>query len=111
MTVLGSVDPHPLAGRVHRRHVIYESLSAPDSDVTVPAGGTETVSVDIASESPRDIGYAGLESISGLPADVYVSGISVDKTGKTLTLTLFNASGADVVVSAGSLTLGVVSYS
>lgn len=109
MSVLGRIVPPLKAGSIHRRRGIVEDLTAPDSDVSVPAGGTATVTVSIASEVPRDVAYAGVESVSGLPSDVYIADISVDKTAKTLTLTLYNPTTADITVSAGSLTIRVVS--
>ena len=107
MTVLGIIDPTPKAGSIHRRAAIVETKSAPDADTTIAAGGTANISVSIGGESPRDIEHAGLESISGLPADVYISGISVDKSAKTLTISLHNAGGTDVTIAANSLSLTI----
>lgn len=96
-------------GEVQYRHVIYEEKTAPSSDTSIAAGGTATITVDIAGEVPRDVEHAGLESISGLPSGVVITGISVDKTGKTLSITLKNTTTASVTVSANSLTLGIIS--
>jgi len=111
MVVKGSVDPTPLAGRVHRRHVIEEGVTGPSAGVSVAAGGTGTLDFSIAAESPRDVEEAGVGSITGLPTDVYVSSISVDKAGKKVNITVYNAGAAGVTVTAGSVTVRVVSLS
>jgi len=108
LTVYGIIDPNPKCGSIHRRMAISESKTAPDADTTITAGGTANISISIGGESPRNILYAGVESISGLPTDVYIAGISVDKSAKTLTITLVNTGAADVTISAGSLSLTIV---
>lgn len=100
------------AGRIHERRVVVEDVAAPGADTVVPTGGTADITVSVAGESPhRDLEYAGVESVAGLPSGVYIAGISFDKTAKTLTLTLFNSTAADVTVTANSLTIRVVSIS
>ncbi len=109
MSVLGKMDPIPKAGAIHRRHVVVEDLKAPSSDVTIANGSTGDITINIAGEVPRTIQYAGVESITGLPSNVFVQNISFNKTNKTLTLTLYNGSGSDVTITANSLTIRVVS--
>jgi len=109
MSVLGKIDPTPKAGAIHRRHVVVEDLKGPGSDTTISAGGTATITFNIAGEVPRKVEYAGVESISGTPSGVYVQSISFDKTNKTLSITLYNSGSSDVTVSANSLTVRVVS--
>ena len=111
MTVLG-VLKRVKAGNLEERHVIVETITAPNSDVTIAAAGTATITISIAKESPRDVAYAGVQSITGLPANVYIAGISLDKANKTITITLYNADTANAAtVSAGSLTIEVVAVS
>jgi len=107
MTILGMILKPPASAK-QLRHAGHETVKGPSSDVTIANGGTGEVTVSIAGESPRDILYAGVESITGLPGGVYIAGISVDKTAKTLTLTLYNGSGGDVTITANSLTITVV---
>ena len=109
VSVLGKVDPTPKYGAIHRRHVVVEDLTGPSSDVSIDAGGTNTVTLNIASEVPRNVQYAGVESISGVPDGVYISDISFDKTNKTLTITFYNSGTASATISANSLTVRVVS--
>lgn len=109
MTVLGVIKKYEKYGEIQDRHAIYETKTAPSADTSIAAGGTATITVDIAGEVPREVLYAGLESISGIPAGVVITGISVDKTNKTLSITLKNTGTAAVTVSANSLTLGIVS--
>ena len=111
MTILGKLDKRKKFGSIEERHVFVEDLTGPAADTIVPTGGTANVTFSIAGESPRDIEYAGLESITGLPAGVYIAGISFDKTAKTLTITLYNSTAADVTVTANSLSIRVVSIS
>ena len=109
VSVLGKVDPTPKYGAIHRRHVVVEDLTGPSADVSVAAGGTNTVTLSIASEVPRNIQYAGVESISGTPSGLYISDISFDKTNKTVTITFYNPGTATVTITANSLTVRVVS--
>ena len=110
MTVLGSVDPTPIAGRVHRRHVIYETVTGPSTDKTgIADGATATLDFSIASESPRDVQYAGLAAgLTGLPTGVYVTDISVDTANKKLNVIVINKSGASVDITANSVTATVL---
>lgn len=109
MTVIGVVRKYSRYGEIQYRHVVYETKTAPDSDTTINATSTGTVTVSIAQEVPRDILYAGLESITGLPGGVYVQSISVDKTNKTLSTILYNTNTVTVTLNAGTLTLNIVS--
>ena len=109
MSVLGKMDPTPKAGAIHRRHIVVEDLTGPSSDVVITNGSTGDITIDIAGEVPRTVEYAGVESIDGIPSDVYIAGISFDKSGKKLTISLYNGSGADVTITANSLTIRVVS--
>ena len=107
MAVLGKVS-RAKYGSIEERHVVVETVTGPASDTTVAAGGTADITFDIAKEVPRDVAYAGVESISGLPADVKIQSISVDKTGKKLTVTVYNAGGTDATISANSVSVVVV---
>lgn len=98
-----------IKGLHHKPDVIYETLTAPDSDVTVAAGGTATITVSVAGEVERKIDYAGIESISGLPTDIVIESFSFDKDAKTLSITVYNRGSGDVTISAGSLTIKVLS--
>jgi len=109
VAVLGVMREYGRYGEIQRRHVIYDEKTAPSSDTSIAAGDTATITVDIAGEVPRQVDHAGLESISGLPSGVVITGISVDKTGKTLSITLKNTTSSSVTVSANSLTLGIIS--
>lgn len=97
-------------GAIHRRNIVVEDLTGPAADVTIAAAGTGTLTFNIASEVPRDIAWAGVESVSGLPATVKIDGIVVDKTAKTLTLNLVNTDGTNAAtITANSVTVRVVS--
>ena len=100
MTVIGKVLRGK--GQIHKRRVVVDNLSA---SVTVPAGGTATVTFNIATEVPRKIRNAGIESIS-IPSGTYIQSISVDKNAKTLSVTLYNPGASDV---SGTVTVTVVS--
>ena len=110
MTVLGVIKSAKY-GNIHRRHAIVETLVGPDADVVVAAGGTADLVFDVASETGRDIAYAGVESITGLPAGIVIAGITFNKTAKTLTVTVQNTTGADVTITANSVSVSVVSLS
>ena len=109
MTVLGKIDPTPKVGSIHRRYAVVEDITGPDSDITITNGSTGDITINVAGEVPHNIQYAGVESITGLPSNVFVQSISFNKTNKTLTLTLYNGSGSNVTITAGSLTIRVVS--
>jgi len=111
MTTIGVVKKYNKYGNIDERHVIVEDLTGPGSDVSVAAGSTANLTFNIASESPRDIQYAGVESISGLPADILIQSITFDKTAKTLTIRVYNKSTAAITIAAGSVTVRVVSIS
>lgn len=109
MSVFGRLDKYSKAGAVHARHVVVEDKTGPGSDVTVAAGGTNTVTFSIADVVPRNIEYAGVEYVSGIPSGLYIQGISFDKDGKTLTITFHNPGDTDITIKANSLTVRVVS--
>lgn len=111
MSVLGKVTRQKY-GAIHTRHAIVEDLTGPAADLTIAAAGTGDIVLNVASGSPRDIQYAGVESIAGLPAGVYIAGIAFDKAAKTLTITLYNSDTANpVTITANSVTVRVISIS
>lgn len=90
--------------------VVEASGTGPDADATVGAGATATVSVTV---SDRDISPGStvfVAGVSGLPAGVAIAGVEVSagQGSATVTLTLYNPSGADVTVPANSVTVKIV---
>ena len=108
MTIIGVLDKDKY-GEVQKPRVIYETKTAPSSDLTITATSTTTIQVPVASEYPHKIKYAGIESISGLPSDVKVQSFSFDKTNKLLTIVLYNSSTSDVTVTANSIEITILS--
>ena len=100
MSVVGKVLRR--RGMLQKRDVIVETFTA---DLNVAAGGTQTVTFNIATQVPRNILDAGVESIS-FPSGLYIQSISIDKTNKTLSITLHNPGTAAIT---GTLTVTVVS--
>ncbi len=108
MTILGSLDVDKY-GQIHRRLVIDDVITAPDSDVNIDAGGTATITINVANETPRDVEVAGVVSVSGLPSTVYIKSISFDSVNKTVSIELYNSDTANpVTISAGSLSIRVI---
>jgi len=111
LTILGKLDTGKKFGSIEERHVYVEDLTGPAADLALAIDAEGDIVFNIASESPRDIQYAGVESITGLPAGIYVVSITFDKTAKTLTVRVVNKTGAAATITANTVTVRVVSVS
>jgi len=101
MTVVGNI-PRPL-GRGTRK---LERLTAtgPAADVSVPATGGADVAISISPEI-KTVEDVGVQSISGLPANIAVGNIATSAT--SVTLHAVNPTATAITVSAGSVTVKV----
>jgi hypothetical protein len=104
--MIGAVD-FSLAS--HKRKVWVFDLTGPGADTTVVAGGTANLTFTLTTE--HDLAYAGVESITGLPGGVYIEAVTVDKTAKTVTITVINTGAADVTITANSISVRIVAVS
>ena len=86
------------------------TFTGPNTNITISSGtaGTITLSLSGVSGARRISDYLGLLSITGLPAGVVVTGFEIDATKNEVTVFVYNTSGSDVTVTAGSVTATAV---
>lgn len=95
-------------GQTHQRRAFTETATGPAANVTVAAGGTADVVINVAGPVARAAEELAVKSITGLPAGLYISNITVDAANKTITLSVVNPGTSDITVSADSIALEVI---
>jgi len=87
--------------------IVKLSATGPAADVTVTAGGAANVDLTIGTSMYNVKAIEALVSVSGLPDGAVLAGVSYPDLS-TVRLRVFNPTGADVTVSAGSVTAYVL---
>lgn len=103
--IIGKID-RPNVGSIQKRKALIDLAKGPATDVTIAAGATGTIELEFSGF--REQVAAGISNISGLPAGVYITSITVTVEDGKVTLSLINTGAADVTIASGSVTATVV---
>jgi len=88
------------------KKLVVATATGPASDTTVAAGAAADLSLSYARTTLARVEEArGVRRIAGLPDGVVLVGFEAKADG--VTVRVYNATGADVTVSAGSVTTEV----
>jgi hypothetical protein len=87
--------------------LVLVNATGPSAAVSVAAGSSATVNLAVVAGPANVLAILGLQSVSGLPSGVVLSGVSYPDVN-TVSLTVYNPTAAAVSVGAGAVTATVL---